>query len=369
MNDSSRLGRLAGYLRSDPANPALLSDAVHAALELEGAVRAREMLALADPALREGAPGRFLEAIVLLVEQRPQEARVLLERVRDEGVDAAAMGFNLGVACLRAGDASAAVAALEPLLSRPDAPPATLAWLLRSLQHARRLDQADAAWRAAPSQLRTPEAAAVASLSSFDLGRLDEARQLSGIALAGGVDTLEGDLVGASVALADGDLGRADMLLTRALATSPRDGRLQSTLGMSLMARGDFAGAEVALRHAVAAMPRHVGSWHALGWCQIASGDLAGALTSFETALVLDRNFGETHGALAVVHQLLGNVDAVRDDLDRARGLDPNGMALQYVAALQSGKANDTDAMRKLALRLFDARGLGATKLLERLRR
>lgn len=369
MNETSRLDRLAGYLSSDPTNASLLSDAVHAALELEGAARAREMLALAEPALRAGAQGRFLEASVLLAEQCPREARLLLEDLRDEGVDAAAIGFNLGLACLRMGDPKAAVAALEPLMSREDSPPAALSWLLRALQHAGRLEDADAAWRSAPPALRTPEATAVASLTAFDLGRLDEARQLSEQALAGGAETIESDHVGASAALVDGDFPRADALLAHALARAPGDGRLNATLGMARLVRGDFAGAEAALRDAVAAMPRHVGSWHALGWCQLAGGNLEGARASFETALALDRNFGETHGALAVVHLLSGDVTAVPGELDRARGLDPNGLALGYAAALRSGQALEPGAVRKLALRLFDARGLGAVRLLDILRR
>jgi len=44
-------------------------------------------------------------------------------------------------------------------------------------------------------------------------------------------------------------------------------------------------------------LAEHIGTWHVLAWVDIMLGDVADARAAFETALSLDRNFAETHGA------------------------------------------------------------------------
>jgi Tfp pilus assembly protein PilF len=63
-------------------------------------------------------------------------------------------------------------------------------------------------------------------------------------------------------------------------------------------------------------------------------GDVAGAATAFEQALALDRNFGETHGGLAVIAALQGRHEEARESIKRALRLDRQAMSAQYAEML-----------------------------------
>lgn len=356
MTPAQNLDQLEAFLRDDPRNASLLSDIVHAAVQAGLPERARAALDGADPWFAGTNTLQHLEAMVLLAERRYAEARVVLQDVAASCVDQPGVLFNLGYACLRSGDPLAAIEVLQPLVQHADAPPATLAYLMRSHHHAGDAAGAIAAWESAPKRLRTPEAMAVASLAHLDMEQIDAARTLSDAALAAGSRAAEALVARATVAVGDDDTARADALLAAANAQLPNDGRVFSALGVARMARGDLAEAEAALARSVALLPQHLGTWHALAWSQFLAGKLDAAGQSFGHALTLDRNFGESHGGVAVIDAMQGRADAARDGIERARRLDPHGMAFRYAEALLAGTANDPEAIRTLALRLLRQR-------------
>ena len=69
-------------------------------------------------------------------------------------------------------------------------------------------------------------------------------------------------------------------------------------------------------------MPGHVGSRHAVGWCHVLQQDLPAARANFAQALAMDRNFAESHGALAVVDVLQARTAEARRGIARALRLD-----------------------------------------------
>lgn len=69
-------------------------------------------------------------------------------------------------------------------------------------------------------------------------------------------------------------------------------------------------------------MPGHVGSPQAVGWCRVLQQDLPAARAHFEHALAMDRNFAESHGALAVVDALQAHPADARRGIARALRLD-----------------------------------------------
>lgn len=362
VNPLQNLTRLESFLAADPGNPGLLTEAVHAALQAGLPERARTMLEHADPAQAETAQRRHLESTLLLAERQYAQARAILQGLRDEGLDASGILFNLGYAQLRCGSAADAAGSLAPLMARDDAPEATLAYLMRSHHHAGSAADAVAAWEAAPARFKTPEATAVAALACLDLDRIDDARRLADDALARGAGASEALIARATVAIGDGDEERAAQLLAKARSAAPEDGRVLSTAGIALMAKGDMAGAEHLLRQAVALMPQHVGTWHALAWTQLAAGRLDDARETFSAALAIDRNFGETHGGMAVVSALQGRIDEARIEIERAQRLGRDGMTYRYAQALLSGDAGNAAAVRALALRTL-RRNESAAKL------
>jgi hypothetical protein len=73
--------------------------------------------------------------------------------------------------------------------------------------------------------------------------------------------------------------------------------------------------------------------------------------------MTLNRNFAETHGALASIAAMRGNLAAAERMADVARRLDANSMAAQFALSLIAAKAGNTtqseaivaDALKVLA--------------------
>ena len=139
------------------------------------------------------------------------------------------------------------------------------------------------------------------------------------------------------------------------LAKKPDEGRSWSGLGMASLLQRDLAGAAVQLEQAVKFMPKHIGTWHALGWCRLFAGDQNGAAQAFETALGLDRNFGESHGGMAVVAAIRGERAAAEGSIDRAMRLDPQGLSARYAQMVLSGQTSDPERFRAIAHRLMSS--------------
>jgi len=346
MTPADPVDQLESFLAQDPSNIALVSESVHAAVRSGQNERARAILERSRAAVAGDAPLRHLEATILLAENRFTEARELLTGLVRDGADAPGVLFNLGYAALRAGDPAAGASVLQGLLEHPDAAPETLTWLLRCQLHAGHPEHALESWRVAPLPLRTPEATGVASLASFDADLADEARRLADDALAAGARSLEPIVVRASLALMDGDFSNADALLERGRRVMPEDPRLHFTCGLAFLLRGLPAEANGEFRFAVARQPAHAGGWIAFAWSSIFTGNLAEARDSLEHAMALDRNFAETHGALAVVDALQGHREAAQSGIDRASRLDRNSMAWRYAEAVLQGAHHDAATLR-----------------------
>jgi Tfp pilus assembly protein PilF len=103
-------------------------------------------------------------------------------------------------------------------------------------------------------------------------------------------------------------------------------------------------------------MPDHIGTWHGLGWTALFLHDLAGAQAAFQHALELDRNFGESHGGMAVVLARTGQRAAAEEAVEIALRLDRHGMAAHYARAVLDGQADDSAQLQRLAARLLKAR-------------
>lgn len=346
MTSVDQVDRLESFLAQDPDNLALLADTVNAAVNAGQKDRARAILERARSALHVDAPLRHLEATILLAEHQFGEARELLTSLVRDGADAPGVVFNLGYAALRAGDPAGGAAVLQGLVTRPDAAPETLTWLLRCHLHAGHPEHALEAWNAAPLPLRTPEATGVASLACFDADLPDQARQLADGALVAGAGSLEPVVVRASLALTDGEFANADQLLARGRTIAPEDPRLRFTCGLAHLLRGQPAEAHAEFSFAAARQPRHAGGWIAFAWSSIFVGNLAEARSSLMHAMELDRNFSETHGALAVVDALEGHRDAARAGIERASRLDRSSMAWRYAEAVLAGAHLDAGSMR-----------------------
>lgn len=368
-----RLDRLELYIRSDPANGALLIDAFETALSCHAWDRARFHLQHGqsldtDPwgwRLREGdfwlAQGRYEKAVSVLEALRGASAR-------PSGLDPVLL-HNLAFIEFRQaryGECAARLASVMedehvaiPLLGIPSSPidrALQVLWL-RALHHDGQVERAmHWAVTAERHQFLDAYAAGIASLIALDASDLDAAQRWSAKASNGseaGAPAIEALTTMASLALGQRDEQRARSLIDAALRLQPTDGRLWSLQGFTAMLGGDLGTAMTSFRHALEAMPMHVATWHGQGWAQVMCGDLPGARASFETALELDHELAESHAGLAVSLAMQGQPDAARQHADLALEREPGNLAGRYARSLLSGKRQDAEDVRSVAKHLL----------------
>jgi tetratricopeptide (TPR) repeat protein len=209
-----------------------------------------------------------------------------------------------------------------------------------------------------------------AALAYFDGEAFEDAARASRAALALAPGSVEALIVRGSLALGRADAPAALADFEEALQRKPNEGRAASGLGMARLLAGDPAGSREVLRQAIEHMPTHIGTWQSLGWACIAlqAWDEAGA--AMGRALELDRNFGESHGAVAVVAALTGQREAAQASIERALRLDPNGLSARYAQMVLSGEAADPTRFEQAARRVLSSRSLpGGLTVADLLRR
>ena len=360
MNSSSvespALQRLEQHLKLDPANPNLLADAIDLSLALGKPDIARKHADSALALRRDDPFVAYRHGNVLIAEGKLDEAAAVFEALSARMADPS-VAHNLAFVYFRQGRHQQARSVLEPLVASSEVTPLVVTLYLRVLHHLREIKQAvEMAQRHAARCAADADFLAVASLLCFDGDQPQLAQRYSDAALASGRRLLEAVVVAGSLALARDDGPAAARLFGEALSIAPADGRSWSGLGMASLLQGDLDAAADQLERAVFHMPGHIGSWHALGWCRILRRELALARECFEKTLALDRNFGESHGGLAVVNALDGRVAEAQDEVKLALRLDPQGLSAKYAQMVMSGDAADPERFKRLALRILATR-------------
>lgn len=373
----ARLSRLEGFLEQDPANPALRIDTFEAALAAGEWARARVVLhaALADTQTDDPPGWRLREGDLWLAQGRHDEARTVYAGIQVP--DPAPPGLtevllhNLAFIDFAQGRFREAIDRLAPPLERAGslthAPfevraPAYRLWL-RALHHDGQLERAMAWLRDHAGALGgDPSVLGVASLIALDAGDFERTREWAAASVAvhpDGWRSPEGLVAVASLALYAGDATTAAQAAGEAVHRAPSEGRAWSALAFSQLLAHALEPARSAFLHAVERMPLHIGTWHGLGWTQLLLGDREGAMQSFMRALALDRNFAESHGAVAVVHALSSREDEARHAAELALRLDAANLSGRYAQALLSGEGRDPDSLRRLTRRLLGGRTHG----------
>jgi tetratricopeptide (TPR) repeat protein len=352
---AQRLERLLGYLETDPGNEPLRADIFQVALQLGRADLARAQVAHQLERDPLDVNWRHREAALAMQRHDYADAVRLLAALAPEAPDNPWIRFDLARALFRHGQFDLAQAQLEPLVAANLAQvPSAMALYLRSGQRLVDPEPLLDTFKARAADVPLPaEAYGVASVLAIDAERIADARAWSAHALALAPAQREALVAAGTLALADGDVAQAKAYLEACLAAHPQDGRALSALGMARLQDGDAAGAQAALKDAVLHLSEHIGTWQALGWSQLALGDFAAARDTFVHALDMDRNFGESHGALAVALAALGELPRAQEHIDRALRLDPGSLAALYAKSLLAGEGRGGEAFRLLARRVL----------------
>lgn len=202
------------------------------------------------------------------------------------------------------------------------------------------------------------------ALVRMDGNEFERARRAAELALSINPEQPQALLVmamGSANALATKE---AEAYSRKLLSVQPDNGAAWSALGRALLVSGRLIEASEALEKAVHFMPEHVGTWHLLGWCELAQDRLDAAYQTFQKAAEIDRNFGETYGAMAVVEILQRKGDQGDNNMKIARRLDPDGYALALANALklrEQGKDGESDVVIQQVLARDS--GLGGASL------
>lgn len=330
-----RVARLRDFLAVDPANIELtceLLDALHAQGDFAGV---DDVLARADATVI-AAPGvAFRAARSHLVHGRYADAEQALQSLIAAGHGSTAVVHDLAFSQLcqrRADDAARTLSDPANQIERNTAIRVLEARIaLMQERHDEALAMLQEALVEAPDD---PTVQGVQALALLDAGQTDAARDTAMQCLQSSPDQHEALLAAGTAALWSQDVDAAGTLYARALERHPNSGRALSGQGQVALLHADLDRGLALLTRATQTMPDHIGTWHALAWAQLLSGRRHDARTSYERAYAIDRNFGDTHGGLALVDALDGEIDAAEQGIKRALRLDPDSMTARYAQTL-----------------------------------
>ncbi len=353
---SQRLGQIEQYLNVDPGNRELLAQAIDLALAAGDVTRATVHADAADHWFSGDPFFMFRRANVLVAQHRWDEAAPLYGAVLRVHADPN-VAYSLADCQVRLGRHADACATMAAFRAAPDLAAAAVTLLVRAAHHLGDFEGGNALVDAHRARLADqPSFLAAASLLYLDQGNIGEASALSAAALAAGHRPVEALVVHATLALGASDADVAVARFNEVLAMHPHEGRSWSGLGMANLLRRDLGVAGEQLEQALKYMPAHIGTWHALGWCRLFSDDVTGAQSAFRSALELDRNFGESHGGMAVIAAVRGDTAAAQAAVERAIRLDPEGLSARYAQVLMRGETADPERFKAIAYRLLRGR-------------
>ncbi len=377
MNETmQKLERSEAYLAADPGNTDLLGMVIDLSLSLGLVERAAAHAGSALERYPNDPYFRSRQGSVCLALRDWGGAAAIFEPLLGEFPDAN-LAYNLALAYVWMGRHADACVVMAPYMKAEDVSAPALTLLVRALHHCGEVEPAMALVERHLQRCQgEPDFLAAASLLFFDCAQMERAAQLSAAALAAAEAQgrarrpLEALLVAGTLALADTDAGAAVRHFDEVIARSPGEGRAWSALGAASLFKRDLPAARAQLEQALVYLPQHIGTWHLLGWCHIFAGELDGAHDAFATALALDRNFGESHGGMAVVQAMRGERAAAAAGIERALRLDGEGLSARYAQMVLSGATADPARFRVLAGRLLSSRkgasGLNLNELLAR---
>jgi len=341
---SLRLERLLSFLSQDPHNDNLRADAASLALDERQFELAQDLLGNAQdsPMLLN------LKGLAALGAGQFEQAATVFESLRGGGEDSPAIRFNLAWAKAMLGKFSDVEALLddEAIATSSRAP----ALKVEALHHLDRHDEGLSEGTRLAELYPDNELlmGALATLA-MDAGELQLARDYA--ARAG--DAPEGLVARGMLLLDDGDPVEALDLFDQVLLKKPQSARAWIGRGLGLLACERTNEAADALEKGAQHFGDHLGSWIAAGWASFTNRDYARARSCFERARDLDANFAESHGGLAVLDILEGQLESAARQCEIALRLDRmclGGALAKSMLLEHEGKPAAAQRIRELAL-------------------
>lgn len=345
---AASLATLLSYLAVDPGNPGLILDTAEAALDAGQVDQARALLDRlpgGDAALPRA---RHLSGLIALRSARFDDAAAMFGALLADGHDDPALRFNAAWALTKAGDVSGALEILDDATAV--ALPQAAALRITLLHTAGNLDAAESAGRHYLT-IHPGHRALAAAMSTLAIDIEDEALAAECAAMA--PDHPDALVTLGTLALGRDDASEAEALFDQVLARAPYVPRAWIGRGLAGLMTGKTEQAATDLDRGASLFGDHLGSWIAAGWAHFVRRDYTTSRARFDQALALDHNFAETHGSLAVLDILDGDVRSARERVAIALRLDRECFSGALAAALLatgSGDAAGAQAIIERAL-------------------
>lgn len=129
-------------------------------------------------------------------------------------------------------------------------------------------------------------------------------------------------------------LEKARIHIARILKTQPTNGKALSFYDELLMLWHKIVDAKQQFYISAKYMDSHAGTWHLMGWCEFVSNNIKQAKSAFETALEIDNNTAENHGALAVIAIEERNFKLANQLIKAAEKLNCKSLSAGYAQSL-----------------------------------
>lgn len=340
---ATRYERLAAFLEQDPHNPKLAAETVEAALAENRLDEAQDLLTSRPIETTRAA---YLAGLLAMRHEDWGAAAIHYRGMLDAGEDAPAIRFNLAWSLAMEKQSDEALSLLDE---------ATAQALPQAAELEIRLRHELGEFETAESRARTllerhPDHrglnAAVATLA-IDI----EDTELAARCARKAGDHPEALTTLGTLALETEDNASARKWFGQALASDPNSPRALIGHGLSRLIDADHAGAAGELDRGAELFGTHLGSWIAAGWAHFTAGDTNTARSRFEHALALDESFAESHGSLAALDVLAGNLDDARRRIAIARRLDRASFSAALAEMLLAAGSGDAQK----AQRIFEA--------------
>ena len=357
------LSRLVGFLKYDPSNLTLRGQAIGEAVQFQ-------LWQMAQALVEEGlklspeAPELLAHAgFLALRSNNYPEAKQCLSHAIAKGLTAAGVVHNLAFALYQLKEFEAVVQHTSELLERKELIAEAGLLQARALHYLGKMDEAIALLESLKAQIPDgrEDIDSVLSLLYYEVDRNDDALALANKLLAGDSAPLEALIARGGSLVEMNRFDEAYQDYKKATELFPSAGRAWSGLAQVAFHDMQLENALSAVDTAVQHMPDHIGTWHIKGWIHILNNDVKAAKQAFDKAYEIDRNFGETHGGLAVCLAMAGELEAAERHIKLAQRLDTLGFSAVYAQMLllkKQGKSEAADALFSQVMNSVHA-GLG----------
>lgn len=336
----SRFDRLRSYLEQDPDNHSLASDAIEAALA-EKRVDEAEALLTRHPLDRSRTA--YLAGLVAMHREDWSQATGHFRALIGAGEMSPAIRFNLAWSLAMDKSFADALAILDSPTS--DALPQAAELEIRVRHELGQFDEAGSRARELlelhPGHRGLNAAVATLAIDIEDTALAERCARIAG-------DHPEALTTLGTLALETEDSEAARALFREALERDPSSPRALIGQGLSRLLDSDSLGAAADLDRGAQGFETHLGSWIAAGWAYFIGGDAATARARFEHALAIDDSFAETHGSLAALDILDGNLEEARRRIAVARRLDRASFSAALAEMLLASGTGDADKAKRI---------------------